>query len=262
MTFLEINHLIKRYGAGASAQLAINDLSFKVAPGEFVGVMGPSGAGKSTLLKLIAGFLTPTAGSIKYAGSELTTMNDRVISAFRKQQLGFIFQDFNLLPELSVADNISLPLRLQATVPTDLNQQVAGWAQRFGLGDLLTRYPDQLSGGQKQRVAAARALVTNPALVLADEPTGSLDSQAATTMLQTFQQLNQSRQTSILMVTHDAFMASFASRIIFIKDGAYFAEVTRKANRQQFYADIMNMAATINGGGWHDVVTRTHTTEN
>ncbi|WP_179395134.1 ABC transporter ATP-binding protein [Lacticaseibacillus absianus] len=249
MRVVKVDHLTKIYGHRFNRVAALNDLNFQVDAGEFVGIMGPSGAGKSTLLNMIATLDTPTLGDVWVAGQALSTLTDSEAAQYRREQLGFIFQTFNLLPDLTVADNITLPLTFVPPRPTDMAARLAHVAEVLGLSSLLTRYPDQLSLGQRQRVTAARAMITRPSLILADEPTGSLDSMAATELLQYLTKLNLAEDVTIMMVTHDAFTASFCNRIIFIRDGAYFAEVTRHGTRQEFFDRIIDMEATINGGG-------------
>lgn len=249
MAFLQIQHLTKRYGE----QLAVlNDFSLDINANEFVGVMGPSGAGKSTLLNIIATLKKPTSGTVLVAGQPVTKWSDAKAANFRRTQLGIIVQTFNLLPELTIADNLALPLTMLPPYPKNLNLRVDQVADQFSLRSLLAQYPKQLSVGQQQRVAAARAVITNPPLILADEPTGSLDSHAATSFLQHLDKLHQQANTTIMMVTHDAFTASFCDRIVFIKDGQLFAEVTRHSDRQTFFEQIIDMAATIGGGRWQD----------
>ncbi|WP_125702847.1 ABC transporter ATP-binding protein [Lacticaseibacillus daqingensis] len=249
MRLVQVEHLSKIYGHRLNRVAALNDLSFHVDAGEFVGIMGPSGAGKSTLLNLIATLDTPTMGDVWVAGESLSHLSEAAAARYRRETLGFIFQTFNLLPDLTVADNITLPLTFVPPRPKDLAARLQSVATLLGLNNLLTRYPDQLSLGQRQRVTAARAVITQPKLILADEPTGSLDSMAATELLQYLTKLNLEADVTLMMVTHDAFTASFCNRIIFIRDGAYFAEVTRHGSRQAFFNSIIDMEATINGGG-------------
>ncbi|MFD1441971.1 ABC transporter ATP-binding protein [Lacticaseibacillus hegangensis] len=248
MRVVDVAHLTKVYGHRLNRVTALNDLSFHIEAGEFVGIMGPSGAGKSTLLNMIATIDQPTSGKLTVAGKELTALRDSEAAAYRREDLGFIFQAFNLVPDLTVADNITLPQTFVPPLPKDLDQRLMHFANLLGLVPLLKRYPEQLSLGQRQRVAAARAMIGHPDLILADEPTGSLDSMAATELLQYLAKLNLEEDVTIMMVTHDAFTASFCNRIIFIRDGAYFAEVTRRSSRQAFFNSIIDMEATINGG--------------
>ncbi|MFD1431932.1 ABC transporter ATP-binding protein [Lacticaseibacillus yichunensis] len=249
MRIVTVDHLTKIYGHRFNRVGALNDLSFHIDAGEFVGIMGPSGAGKSTLLNIIASIDTPTTGSVWVGGVDLTQLNDAALAKYRREQVGFIFQELNLLSDLTVATNITLPLTFVPPVPSDIDARLAHVADLLDLTGLLARYPTELSLGQRQRVAAARALITQPALILADEPTGSLDSMAATELLSYLTKLNLEEDRTIMMVTHDAFTASFCNRIIFIRDGAYFAEVTRSGSRQAFFDQIIDMEATINGGG-------------
>lgn len=249
MAFVQIQHLTKRYGQ----QLAVlNDFTLELDENEFVGIMGPSGAGKSTLLNIIATLKKPTSGTVLIAGQPVTKWGDAKTANFRRTQLGLIVQTFNLLPELTIAENLALPLTMLPPRPKDLTARIAQVAQQFSLETLLRQYPNQLSIGQQQRVAAARAIITHPPLILADEPTGSLDSHAATTFLQHLDKLHHQGNTTIMMVTHDAFTASFCDRIVFIKDGRLFAEVTRHSDRQTFFEQIIDMAATIGGGRRQD----------
>ena len=251
MRVVEVQHVTKYYGARSNRFAALNNLSFKIDAGEFVGIMGPSGAGKSTLLNIMATIDQPSAGQVLIGNQDLTHMSDQELSNFRREKLGFIFQDFNLLPDMTVQENIALPLTLERHLASDLIPRVQAAADILGLGDLLHRYPAELSVGQRQRVASARAIITQPELIFADEPTGSLDSLAATELLRYLSKLNMEQDVTIMMVTHDAFTASYCNRIIFIKDGTYFAEVTRRGSRQEFFDRIIDMEATISGGHQH-----------
>lgn len=253
MRMVKVDHLTKIYGHRFNRVTALNDLSFGVDAGEFVGIMGPSGAGKSTLLNILATMDTPTAGGVWIDKTDLSSMSKAQSADFRREQLGFIFQDFDLLDDLPVSANITLPLTFVPPVPSDLDDRLQKVGDLLGLLPLMARYPAQLSLGQRQRVAAARAIITHPRLVLADEPTGSLDSLAATELLRYLAKINLEADTTILMVTHDAFTASFCNRIIFIRDGAYFAEVTRHGSRQDFFNSIIDMQASISGGRRHHV---------
>lgn len=254
MTLLSVSHIQKKYGKGQSEVTALQDVSFTIDAGEFVGIMGPSGAGKSTLLNLLATIDTPTAGSITMNDLNLHTMKETQLADFRREHLGFIFQDYNLLDSLTVKENILLPLAINKVKATDIQQRVQDIANVFGIAPLLEKYPVQLSGGQKQRTAAARALITAPAMILADEPTGALDSKSATDLLESLQQLNEQKQATIMMVTHDAFAASFCERILFIQDGQVSRELLKgKQTRKQFFQQILQAVATF-GGGAHDVI--------
>lgn len=245
---LKVQNVEKTYGKGANTFTALSNISFEVKKGEFVGVMGPSGAGKSTLLNVLATIDTPTTGEIIIGDTNLARMKDAELADFRRDNLGFIFQDYNLLDSLTVRENIVLPLAI-AKMPTKaISARVDRIASLFGISDLLDKYPYQISGGQKQRVASARAIVTNPSLVLADEPTGALDSKASRLLLERFEKLNQEFNTTILMVTHDAFTASYANRILFIKDGEIFNEVIRgNDSRKVFFNRIIDVITLLGG---------------
>lgn len=251
MRIVDVSHVTKMYGHRQNRVQALNDLSFKIDEGEFVGIMGPSGAGKSTLLNIMATIDQPTSGKVVVGGQDVTAMSDAELANFRREELGFIFQDFNLLDNLTVKENIALPLTLTPKLPADFDQRILQVSEILGLNDLLNRYPSELSIGQRQRVASARAMITKPKLIFADEPTGSLDSAAATELLRYLTEINLQEDITIMMVTHDAFTASYCNRIVFIKDGAYFAEVTKHGSRQQFFNSIIDMEATISGGHTH-----------
>ena len=239
---LEVRNIEKYYGNKGNLTKAIDNISFKIEKGEFVGIMGASGSGKSTLLNCISTIDRVTAGSIKVNGEEITNLKGNKLNKFRREELGFIFQDFNLLDTLSCYENIALALTIQK-VPAKL-----------GITDILKKYPYQVSGGQKQRVASARAIITNPKLVLADEPTGALDSKAARMLLENFEYLNKVMNATILMVTHDAFTASYANRILFIKDGKIFNELVKgNDTRKQFFEKIIEVV-TLLGGDLNDVI--------
>ena len=218
-TLLDVQNIQKTFGKGANKVTALHDVTFSIEEGEFVGIMGPSGAGKSTLLNLLATIDTPTAGSIQIENVEIQTLKENALADFRREHLGFIFQDYNLLDSLTVQENILLPLAIAKVDRATIQQRVVEIARLFHIEDLLHKYPVQLSGGQKQRTAAARALITKPAMILADEPTGALDSKSATDLLQSLESLNEKQKATIMMVTHDAYAASFCNRILFIQDG-------------------------------------------
>ncbi|KRK32750.1 ABC transporter ATP-binding protein [Loigolactobacillus bifermentans] len=253
MAFIEARNLRKLYGRGGNLVTAIGGLSFTIEAGEFVGIMGPSGAGKSTLLNLLATLDQPTSGEVLIDQENLTYLSKAALAKFRRQRLGFIFQDFNLLPGLTVEENIVLPLTLAHTPLAQIQTACQTVSRILGLTDLLTAAPDEISLGQQQRVACARAMITQPQLLFADEPTGSLDSQAATELLQYLTAINQREHTTILLVTHDAFTASFCQRIIFIKDGMLFAELRRQKTRAAFFQQVIDMQATIGGGQKYDL---------
>ena len=236
---LEVDNVVKQYGKSkkdsGAATLALAGASFFVDAGEFVAIMGPSGSGKSTLLNCISTIDAPTSGSIRGAGRDGTKMRGK----FRRDQLGFIFQDSNLLDTLTVRENISLALTIQKKPTSEIPLMVDEITTRLGIAEILEQYPYQISGGQKQRAAAARAVITKPSLILADEPTGALDSKSSKQLLETFSTLNRMGST-LVMVTHDAFAASWCSRIIFIRDGALYGQIQRGAlNRAQFFETIV-----------------------
>ncbi|MGL5540902.1 MAG: ABC transporter ATP-binding protein [Erysipelotrichaceae bacterium] len=250
---LKVEQVDKVYVSAGLSQKALNRISLEVEKGEFVGIMGPSGSGKTTLLNCISTIDTITAGKIIIGGQNITELKKEKLHQFRSQQLGFIFQDFNLLDRLSAKENISLPLSIQRQDPALIEQRVHDIAKKLEIEELLHKFPYQLSGGQKQRVAAARAMVTQPTLVLADEPTGALDSKAARLLLERLEHLNQTLHTTILMVTHDAFSASYAKRILFIKDGRVFNELVRgEESRKDFFKRILEVVSVL-GGDTHNV---------
>lgn len=256
-TLVEVNHLRKVYGTKGNVFMALDDINFTVEEGEFIGVMGPSGAGKSTLLNILATIDQPTTGQVLVDGTDLTSLNEEQITDFRQKKLGFIFQDFNLLDTLTVKENILLPLTLNKTSTQKMEKQVIEVADQFGMTKILEKYPYQISGGQKQRTATCRALIHQPSLILADEPTGSLDSRAATDLLECFQKINQRDQTTILMVTHDGFAASYCERVLFIKDGTIFTELAKgNQSRRDFFQKIMNTLSALGGGDGDSLSTR------
>lgn len=251
-TVLSIRRLEKVFGSRESVTTALAGISFDVQAGEFVGIMGPSGSGKSTLLNCVSTIDAPTSGQIQVAGADITRMNRRQLARFRRDDLGFIFQDSNLLDTLNGRENIALALTVQHESPARIAAKVDAVAEQLGVSDVLRKFPHQMSGGQRQRVAAARAIVGNPKLILADEPTGALDSRSSATMLDALSSMNENLGATILMVTHDAFAASFASRILFIKDGALFNEIRRGGlSREEFYARIMEVVVFLGGGARH-----------
>ncbi|WP_042221279.1 ABC transporter ATP-binding protein [Oceanobacillus manasiensis] len=241
---LDVHQLNKIYGKKSEKQFhALNGVSFAMTEGEFVGVMGPSGAGKTTLLNVISTLDTATNGSVKIAGTDITTMKQGQLADFRSSQLGFIFQDFNLLENLTVYENIALPLSLQGVSVRKIKPAVESVVAKLGIESILNKYPVTISGGQKQRVAAARALVHEPALILADEPTGALDSKNARSLMETMVHLNENHTTSIMLVTHDPLSASYCERILFIQDGKLYKEIHRNGTRGEFHQDILDVLA-------------------
>ena len=251
---LEVRNIEKYYGNKGNLTKAIDNISFKIEKGEFVGIMGASGSGKSTLLNCISTIDRVTAGSIKVNGEEITNLKGNKLNKFRREELGFIFQDFNLLDTLSCYENIALALTIQKVPAKEIQKRVKEVSEKLGITDILKKYPYQVSGGQKQRVASARAIITNPKLVLADEPTGALESKAARMLLENFEYLNKIMNATILMVTHDAFTASYANRILFIKDGKIFNELVKgNDTRKQFFEKIIEVV-TLVGGDLNDVI--------
>ncbi|MDQ0903624.1 ABC transporter ATP-binding protein [Paenibacillus sp. V4I7] len=253
-TIVEAKQIKKVYGAKGNVFTALQEIDLTVVEGEFVGIMGPSGSGKTTLLNMLATIDKPTSGDIVVDGISLMKMNEGQLSAFRREKLGFIFQDFNLLDTLTVKENILLPLALAKTKVDELERRVDVISKKFGIHAIVDKYPYQISGGQKQRTAACRAIVSNPSLVLADEPTGSLDSKSATELLESLQQLNVQDKSTILMVTHDAFAASYCTRVLFIKDGKMFTELVKgSSSRKEFFNKVMDVLSVL-GGGASDLI--------
>jgi len=251
---LVVRNVEKIYGNSANTFKALENISFKIDQGEFVGVMGPSGAGKSTLLNVLATIDSPTSGDILISNDNIAKMKEEALSDFRRDHLGFIFQDYNLLDSLTVRENILLPLAIAKKPAAVIQARVDTIARTFGISNLLDKYPYQISGGQKQRTAASRALVSNPRLIFADEPTGALDSKSATDLLESLSKLNVEHETTIMMVTHDAYAASFCRRILFIKDGQLLKEIFRGTKtRKEFFQMILDELARI-GGDVHDVI--------
>ncbi len=251
---LDVQSVEKYYGNKGNLTKAIDDISFYVDKGEFVGIMGASGSGKTTLLNCISTIDRVTSGSIRINGMDITKLKGNRLNQFRSRELGFIFQDFNLLDTMTAYENIALALTIQKIKPSEVDNRVKEVAKNLDITEVLHKYPYQMSGGQKQRVASARAIVTNPQLILADEPTGALDSKAARMLLESFERLNWSMEATILMVTHDAFTASYADRILFIKDGKIFNELVKgKDSRKVFFNKIIEVV-TLLGGELNDVI--------
>ncbi len=251
---LEVKNIEKYYGNKSNLTKAIDGISFNVEMGEFVGIMGASGSGKTTLLNCISTIDRVTAGKIIINNQDITKLKGNKLNKFRREELGFIFQDFNLLDTLTAYENIALALTIQKVNPHEIDKKVKEVAEKLEISNILNKYPYQISGGQKQRVASARAIITNPKMVLADEPTGALDSKSARQLLETFEYLNKNLGATILMVTHDAFTASYAERIIFIKDGKIFNELIKgEDTRKQFFEKIIEVQ-TLLGGDLNDVI--------
>ena len=245
---LKVEKIEKYYGNKDNITKAIDNISFRVDKGEFVGIMGPSGSGKTTLLNCISTIDTVTTGNIIINDKDITKMKSKQLENFRKDELGFIFQDFNLLDTLTAYENIALALTIQGVKPREIDTKIKNVAESLGILEVLNKYPYQMSGGQKQRVASARAIVTSPSLILADEPTGALDSKSSRLLLDSFEKLNKDLEATILMVTHDAFTASYAHRILFIKDGKVFNELVRgNDSRREFFNRIIEVVTLLGG---------------
>ncbi len=247
-TILKIDRIEKYYGNRSSLTKAIDNISFEVGNGEFVAIMGASGSGKTTLLNCISTLDKVTSGNIYVAGEDITRLKGNKLNKFRREELGFIFQDFNLLDTLTAYENIALALSIQNVKAKEIDVRVKDIASKLGIREVLDKYPYQMSGGQKQRVASARAIVTNPKLVLADEPTGALDSKSSRMLLESFNYLNGDLGATILMVTHDAFTASYAGRVIFIKDGKIFNEIHKGSDSRKAFFDKIIDVVTLLGG--------------
>ncbi|MFB5282232.1 ABC transporter ATP-binding protein [Peribacillus sp. Hz7] len=253
-TVLKVDHIEKYFGNKGNTTKAIDQISFEVERGEFVGIMGPSGSGKTTLLNCISTIDSVTTGKILINEQDITKLKTGKLDQFRRDELGFIFQDFNLLDTLTAFENIAIALTIQGRKPADITVLVKEVAEKLEITQVLDKFPYQMSGGQKQRVAAARAIVTDPTLILADEPTGALDSKSSRLLLDSFENLNEELQATILMVTHDAFTASYAKRILFIKDGQIFNELIRgKDTRKEFFNRIIEVV-TLLGGDTNNVL--------
>lgn len=253
-TVLRVENLEKFYKTKGSITRAVNHISFEVEEGEYIGIMGASGSGKTTLLNCISTIDHVTAGHIYINGADVTDMKEKALAKFRREQLGFIFQDFNLLDTLTGRDNIALALSIIGEKPRVIDRKVNAVANALGVEEIIGKYPYEMSGGQRQRIACARAIVTKPSLILADEPTGALDSKSAGMFLETMGMLNTKMHATILMVTHDAFTASHCGRILFVKDGKIFSELVRGADtRKEFFDRIMQVVSLLGGDKGHAV---------
>ncbi len=253
MTLLEVKTLKKIYTTrfGGNQVQALSNVNFSVEQGEYVAIMGESGSGKTTLLNILAALDRPTSGQVLLNGKDLGKIRETELAAFRRENLGFVFQEFNLLDTFSIKDNILLPLVLSETGISEMEQRLRPIAEALGISDLLEKYPYEISGGQKQRTAVARALITNPKLILADEPTGALDSKSTDDLLETFRKINERGQT-ILMVTHSVKAASHAGRVLFIRDGEVFHQIYRgSSTNEQLYQSISDTLTVLATGGDH-----------
>ncbi len=251
---LEVKNIEKYYGNKSNLTKAIDNISFDVTKGEFVGIMGASGSGKTTLLNCISTIDRVTSGKIIINNKDITKLKGNNLNKFRREELGFVFQDFNLLDTLTAYENIALALTIQKVSPKEIDKRVTEIARTLGIEEILNKYPYQVSGGQKQRIASSRAIITNPKLILADEPTGALDSKSSRQLLECFENLNEKFDATILLVTHDAFSASYANRILFIKDGKIFNELIKgNSSRKEFFEKIIEVQ-TLLGGDLNNVL--------
>lgn len=245
---LRLNDVIKYYGTGSVVTKALDGVSFTVNEGEFTAIMGASGSGKSTLLNVISTIDRVSGGSIYLEGKNISDLKESRLSHFRRDRLGFVFQEYNLLDTMTIAENIALPLNLKKTAAAKTEKMVNKVAEVLDIGKQLDKFPYELSGGQRQRAACARAIVTKPALVLADEPTGALDSRSSKMLMEVFSMLNSRLETTILMVTHDAAVGSYAGRVLFLKDGKLWNEINRgDRDRKEFYREIIRVNAGLGG---------------
>lgn len=250
---LKIEHLKKYYGNSNNITKAVDDISFNIKEGEFVAIMGASGSGKTTLLNTIATIDNVTSGHIYVGEIDITTLKERDVANFRKDNLGFVFQDFNLLDTLSIGENIAMSLVINGENPEVVDKKVSDISRKLGIEGILEKFPYEVSGGQKQRAACARALINKPKLILADEPTGALDSKSSRMLLETMEEMNEKLNATIMMVTHDAFSASFCERILFLKDGKIFNEIYKGDKlRKEFFNEILDVL-TLLGGDLSDV---------
>ncbi len=246
---LKLDHIQKFYGNQGNITKAINDISFSVSEGEFVGIMGASGSGKTTLLNCISTIDTVSAGHIYLDRTDVTEIKEKALARFRRENLGFVFQDFNLLDTLTISENIALALTINNVPVEQIDGKVREMAETLNITDILDKYPYQVSGGQKQRCACARAIINKPRLILADEPTGALDSHSSQMLLSTMQSINGQLGATILMVTHDAFSASYANRILFLRDGVIFTEILKgQDSRKVFFEKILDVLTMMGGG--------------
>lgn len=249
MELLAGKNISKIYGGekGGTSTQAINDLDIKIRSGEFVGVMGPSGSGKTTLLNILSGIDSPTSGTVLLENKDIYTMNKDELALFRRKRMGFVFQEFNLLDSLTLRENIMLPMVLDKRDNSEMEEAVNELIKNFDIEQAADKYPYAVSGGQQQRAAVARAIINNPAVVFADEPTGNLDSKSSKAVMTSFQKMNDEQKVTILVVTHDAFAASYCKRIVFIKDGAINMEIDKKGDRKEFFERILDCLAVLGG---------------
>lgn len=254
MSIIRTQELMKEYGSKGTKYHALNGIDLEIQKGEFMAIMGPSGSGKTTLLNILSTIDKPTYGKVFFNDTDLYKIKNSEIAKFRRDKIGFVFQDFNLLDNMTIMDNIALPLALNKTNHKDISARVRNLADFFGINEQLPKYPYQLSGGQKQRAAVARAIIMNPSVVFADEPTGALDSKASSELLDCFKRLNTEYGTTILMVTHDAFAASYCNRVMFLKDGTIHARLDKTENRKEFFRKILDMLGAMGGANNNELI--------
>ncbi len=249
MLMLEAKNIVKVYGelAGEGATTALGGVSFQLNKGDFIAIMGPSGSGKTTLLNILSGLDKPTSGEVIIDGNIISSLNGEQLALFRRKQLGFVFQDFNLLDSLTVKENIVVPMVLEKKSATEMEERVHELASLFDIEEILNKYPYQISGGQQQRTAVSRALVNHPSLIFADEPTGNLDSKSSTVIMECCEKIVQELSATVLLVTHDVFAASYCRKVIFIKDGLIHSSIDRKGSRKDFLNQIMDNLAILGG---------------
>ncbi|MGM8216136.1 ABC transporter ATP-binding protein [Bacillaceae bacterium W0354] len=254
MDILRANHLVRLYGdeGEAGSTRALDGVSLSINKGDFLAIMGPSGSGKTTLLNLLSGIDKPTSGEVIISGDEISNMNGDELALFRRRRLGFVFQEFNLLDSLTVKENIMLPMILEKKSASYMEKKAQELMNLFRIKDIANKYPYQISGGQQQRVAVSRALVNEPDIVLADEPTGNLDSKSTAAILECFEKIVTEFQTTVLVVTHDVFAASYCDKVTFIKDGRIHSRIVKKGTRNEFLDQIMDSLAVL-GGGTYDI---------
>jgi putative ABC transport system ATP-binding protein len=250
MSVMSARDITKIYGGqdNASSTMALNGVTLNIEAEEFVGVMGPSGSGKTTLLQILGGISKPTTGTVEIGGKNLVSLPKYELALFRRRRLGFVFQEFNLLDSLTLQENVMLPLILDKLPVMEMESRAREIMSLFGIQDIADKYPYNVSGGQQQRAAVCRAVINRPVLILADEPTGNLDSKSSRAVMECFERMNQSCASTILMVTHDPFAASYCKKIIFIKDGSISFEIVRKGDRKEFFDRILDCLAVLEGG--------------
>ncbi|RSD29007.1 ABC transporter ATP-binding protein [Mesobacillus subterraneus] len=254
MVIMETENIVKVYGgaSGEGSTKALDGVSLSVNEGEFVAIMGPSGSGKTTLLNVLSGIDQPSSGSVSISGQEISEMTGDALALFRRRQLGFVFQEFNLLDSLTAKENIILPMVLEKKSTAEMEEKVQGLGELFEIDSILDKYPYNISGGQQQRTAVSRALVNEPAIVFADEPTGNLDSKSSAVIMECFEKIVNELGTTVLLVTHDVFAASYCQKVVFIKDGQIHSSIVKKGSRKEFLNSIMDHLAVL-GGRTHDI---------